>query len=81
MPTKNPQKDRQSAAVGYLRRSTEQQEQSIPDQRNAIDRYATEYGIQVIRYYIDDAVTGTQMEAHYRSFYPSRSATCRTANQ
>ena len=60
MPTKNPQKDRQSAAVGYLRRSTEQQEQSIPDQRSAIDRYATDHGIQVIRYYIDDAITGTQ---------------------
>ena len=60
MPTKNPQKDRQSAAVGYLRRSTEQQEQSIPGQRSAIDRYATEHGIQVIRYYIDDAITGTQ---------------------
>ena len=48
---------------------------------SVIDRSATEHGIQVIRYYIDDAVTGTQMEAHYRSFYPSRSATCRTANQ
>lgn len=60
MPQKNAQKDRQSTAVGYLRRSTEQQEQSIPDQRSAIDRYATEHGLQVIHYYIDDAITGTR---------------------
>ena len=28
------------AAVGYLRRSTDRQEQSIPDQKKAAERYA-----------------------------------------
>ncbi len=46
-------------AVGYLRRSTDRQTQSIPDQRKAIEGYATEEGFEVLGWYIDDAVSGT----------------------
>jgi len=49
-------------AVGYLRRSTDRQEQSIGDQRKAIDRYAQEHGYEVLHYYIDDAISGTSTE-------------------
>ncbi|HUT74250.1 MAG TPA: recombinase family protein [Armatimonadota bacterium] len=38
-------------AVGYLRRSTDRQEQSIPDQRKAIERYAAEHGFEVMSFY------------------------------
>lgn len=46
-------------AVGYLRRSTDRQEQSIPDQRRAIERYADEHGIGLRRFYVDDGISGT----------------------
>jgi DNA invertase Pin-like site-specific DNA recombinase len=49
-------------AVGYLRRSTDRQEQSIGDQRKAIDRYAQEHGFDILHYYIDDAISGTTSE-------------------
>lgn len=54
-----PSPARGPLAVGYLRRSTDRQEQSIPDQRRAIERYAAEHGIRVLRWYTDDAVSGT----------------------
>ena len=44
------------SAVGYVRRSTERQEQSIPDQQRAIERYAEEHGLQLLRFDIDDAI-------------------------
>ena len=46
-------------AVGYLRRSTDRQEQSIPDQRHAIERFAAERGLTIERFYTDDAISGT----------------------
>ncbi len=49
-------------AVAYLRRSTDRQEQSIGDQRKAIDQYAREHGYDILHYYIDDAITGTSVE-------------------
>jgi len=48
-------------AVGYLRRSTDRQEQSIPDQQRAIERYAAEQGLTVQRWYTDDAISGTSV--------------------
>lgn len=48
-------------AAGYLRRSTDRQEQSIPEQRRAIERYAGERGLAVERWYTDDAVSGTSV--------------------
>ncbi len=50
-------------AVGYLRRSTDRQEQSLGDQQAAIERYATEHGFLILRMYTDDAISGTSTEA------------------
>lgn len=50
------------AAVAYLRRSTDRQEQSLADQRSEITRWAGEQGYEVIREYIDDAISGTSAE-------------------
>jgi len=46
-------------AVGYLRRSTDRQEQSIPDQRRAIEAFAATHGLRLVRFYTDDAISGT----------------------
>src|SRR5437899_1970944 len=45
-------------AVGYLRRSTDKQEASIPDQTKAVQRYADEKGYRILRWYTDDAISG-----------------------
>jgi DNA invertase Pin-like site-specific DNA recombinase len=50
---------RSQCAVGYARRSTDRQEQSIPDQQRAIETYAEEHGLRLLRFYIDDAISGT----------------------
>ena len=49
-------------AVAYLRRSTDRQEQSLGDQRLEVSRYAEEHGYQVIREYVDDAISGTSAD-------------------
>lgn len=46
-------------AVGYIRRSTDRQEQSIPDQKKAIEGYAAEHGLRLGQFYVDDAISGT----------------------
>ncbi len=45
-------------AVGYIRRSTDRQEQSIPDQKRAIEGYAAENGLRLSKCYVDDAISG-----------------------
>lgn len=54
---KRPRYER--VAVGYVRRSTDRQEQSIPDQKKAIEKYAREHEIALLRFYEDDAISGT----------------------
>jgi site-specific DNA recombinase len=49
-------------AVGYLRRSTDRQEQSLADQEAAIRCYANTHGFEVIRLYTDDAISGTSAD-------------------
>lgn len=46
-------------AVGYCRRSTDRQEQSIPDQKKTIERYCAEQSLTLLRWYVDDAISGT----------------------
>ena len=46
-------------AVGYARRSTDMQERSIPDQQAFVNEWAMRHGYQIIRWYIDDAISGT----------------------
>ena len=49
-------------AVGYLRRSTDRQDQSLPDQQAALERYAETNGIEILRFYTDDAISGTSAD-------------------
>ncbi len=51
-----------TAAVGYIRRSTDMQEQSLDDQRREIERYAAAKGYQLLRFYEDDAISGTSAD-------------------
>ena len=71
--------DEYQPAVGYLRRSTDRQEQSIGDQRKAIERYAEERGFEVLDYYTDDAVSGTtadQRKAFLRLIEDAQASDC-----
>ncbi len=52
-----------SPAAGYLRRSTDRQEQSIDDQKVAVSKYAAENGFDIVQFYIDDAISGTSTKA------------------
>jgi DNA invertase Pin-like site-specific DNA recombinase len=48
-------------AVGYIRRSTDRQDTSLKDQRVAIEQFADTNGYKVLRFYEDDAVSGTSV--------------------
>ena len=50
---------RARAAIGYVRRSTDRQEQSIPDQKKAIEKYTDDHDLRLLRFYVDDAISGT----------------------
>lgn len=49
-------------AVVYLRRSSDRQEKSIDDQRTAVAKYADENGYTLVREYVDDAISGDDIE-------------------
>lgn len=59
LPRSGKRLQRERTAVGYVRRSTDRQEQSIPDQKRAIEKYAREHEITLLRFYEDDAISGT----------------------
>ncbi len=46
------------AAIGYARRSTDRQEQSIGDQKRAVENWAEEQGLRLFEWDIDDAISG-----------------------
>ncbi len=50
-------------AVAYLRRSTDRQEQSLDDQRRAIEIYAKREGFEIVDWFVDDAISGTSTGA------------------
>ncbi len=47
----------------YLRRSTDKQQQSIDDQRVAIEEYAEREGYEIVQTYTDDAISGADTNA------------------
>ena len=59
MIQRNTDTRQNNRAVGYVRRSTDRQEQSISDQKNALEAYAAEHGLRFLRFYVDDAISGT----------------------
>ena len=59
MIRQNAHTGQNNRAVGYVRRSTDRQEQSIPDQKKAIETYAAEHDLSLVKFYTDDAVSGT----------------------
>jgi len=50
---------RERCAIGYVRRSTDRQEQSIPDQKKAIVQYTDDHELRLLRFYVDNAISGT----------------------
>ena len=46
-------------AVAYLRRSTRMQEQSIFNQKRVIEKFAQRHDFEIIKYFIDDGISGT----------------------
>ncbi|TKJ33057.1 MAG: hypothetical protein CEE38_21500 [Planctomycetes bacterium B3_Pla] len=59
MIRQNANTHQKNRAVGYVRRSTDRQEQSIPDQKKALEQYAVEHGLKLAKFYVDDAISGT----------------------
>jgi len=59
MARRNLEKKPSNRTVGYVRRSTDRQEQSIGDQKKALEAYATEHDLRLVKFYIDDAISGT----------------------
>lgn len=49
-------------AVAYLRRSTSRQEKSLEDQRKEIEQYAAANGYIIVRWYVDDGISGDATE-------------------
>ncbi|MBW8040637.1 MAG: hypothetical protein FVQ85_11610 [Planctomycetes bacterium] len=58
---RNKSNRRQDSAVGYVRRSTDKQEQSIGDQKKEIESYVQEHSLRLLKFYIDDAISGTSV--------------------
>ncbi|MHC4117128.1 MAG: recombinase family protein [Planctomycetota bacterium] len=59
MIRRNTNTGQKNRAVGYVRRSTNRREQSIPDQKRALGEYATEHGLRLAKFYVDDAISGS----------------------
>ncbi|MGC1273439.1 MAG: recombinase family protein [Planctomycetaceae bacterium] len=52
-------------AVAYYRMSSERQEASIPQQMQAVERYAAENGYRIIRDYRDEGISGDATERRF----------------
>ena len=61
MARRSGNKNSSNCTVGYVRRSTDRQEQSIQDQKKAIETYVAERGFNLVKFYVDDAISGTSI--------------------
>jgi len=57
--------DRLTRAAGYLRRSTNKQEKSLEDQRREIEKYAEKHGYTLVRWYVDDGISGDDTDKRH----------------
>ena len=57
--------DERRPAVGYVRMSTDQQQDSPARQRQDIEGLASPQGIRIIRWYEDYGQTGTELSKHH----------------
>ncbi len=55
-------------AAAYLRKSTDQQEASLPGQRSAIQEYAIKHGFEIIAEYVDSGISGVDSSLDRREF-------------
>src|SRR6478672_3470298 len=62
-------------AVAYYRMSSEKQVASIPEQREAVARYAHDHGYHIIREYYDEGISGDDTK-HRRQFQAMHKAAC-----
>jgi hypothetical protein len=49
-------------AIGYVRRSTNRQEESLEQQREKLEAFAQARGWELVQVYADDAISGSQMQ-------------------
>jgi DNA invertase Pin-like site-specific DNA recombinase len=49
-------------AVGYARVSTGNQGESVPDQQRDTEKHAAQNGYEIIKWYVDDAISGTSLD-------------------
>src|SRR5687767_12967912 len=49
-------------AIGYVRRSTDRQEESLDQQRAKLEAFAQARGWQLMHVYVDDAISGSDMQ-------------------
>ncbi len=56
----NHERPSDTQAAAYVRRSTRSQEQSLERQRHEIERFAAAAGITIVRWYVDDGISGAE---------------------
>lgn len=49
-------------AIGYVRRSTNRQEESLDQQRTKLESYAQAHGWTLAKVSVDDAISGSDMD-------------------
>jgi site-specific DNA recombinase len=62
-------------AVAYYRMSSDKQVATIPEQREAVLRYAREHGYHIVREYIDEGISGDDTK-HRLQFQAMHKAAC-----
>ena len=55
-------------AAAYLRKSTDQQEASIPGQRNIVHEYALKHGFEIVQEYVDAGISGVDSSSDRMEF-------------